>query len=69
MEVLANNLLRHRLRLGISQEKLARRLDVSLTTWGRWERGQAMPSILTLQRIATVLETTPSDLLREDSTK
>ena len=40
-----------RTRLGLSQEKLAARLGVSLPTINRWEKGKAKPDILALRAV------------------
>lgn len=40
-----------RSRLGLSQEKLAARLGVSLPTISRWEKGKAKPDILALRAV------------------
>ncbi len=40
-----------RLSLGLSQEKMARKVGVSFATWNRWETGKFLPSELVLARI------------------
>lgn len=47
-----------RLKLGLSQEGLARKLGVSVLTVRRWERGSSKPSPLALQRIEEVMKET-----------
>ena len=44
-----------RLRLGLTQEQVAEQLDLVTPIYGRIERGQLMPSIPTLQRLALAL--------------
>lgn len=39
-----------RLRLNLSQEKLAKKLNVSFTTINRWENGKTIPQKLILYR-------------------
>lgn len=46
-----------RLARGLTQEKLAEKLDVSLNFLNLIERGQRAPSFDTLERIAKVLRT------------
>ena len=48
----------------LSQEDLARRLDVSVQTVGRWERneGKKAAAFSRLEEIAAALDTTSSDL-------
>lgn len=50
--------------LDLSQEDLARRLDVSVQTVGRWERneGKKAAAFSRLEEIAAALETTAQDL-------
>ncbi len=50
--------------LGITQEELAFRVDVSQATISRKEKGEAMDLAL-LMRIAEALGTTPASLLGE----
>ena len=42
--------LETRLKLNLSQEMLARKLDVSFATINRWENGKSLPQKLTLYR-------------------
>ena len=42
--------LETRLKLNLSQEMLARKLDVSFATINRWENGKALPQKLTMHR-------------------
>lgn len=48
--------LETRLKLGLSQEMLARKLDVSFATVNRWENGKALPQKLTLYRFKKFCE-------------
>lgn len=45
-----------RLKLNLSQEMLARKLDVSFATINRWENGKAVPQKLTLYRFEKFCE-------------
>ena len=49
----------------LSQEKLAELADLSKNYIGEIERGEKEVSLGTLERIALILETRPSSLLRE----
>lgn len=51
--------------VGLSQEKLAELMGISFTTIRRWERGESVPDIESLQKLARVLKTTTSYLLGE----
>ena len=50
-----SDLKRYRKQFKLSQEKLARLLDVSWITVNRWERGKPEPSFLALKGIEAVL--------------
>ena len=45
-----------RIKLGLTQEELARRLGVSWSTVARWEAGQGKPSPLAQQAIENLLK-------------
>jgi len=51
-----------RLRLGLTQDQLARELGLTNTCVSRYERGVAMPSLATLQKLARVFKTTIDEL-------
>lgn len=57
------NLRRARKRAGISQEELAMRSSLHRTAIGFLERGQRVPRIDTLIKIASVLAIPPGELL------
>jgi len=56
-----------RKRIGWTQGELAERIGVETETISRFERGATTPSLLTLQRLASVLNTTMAELLGESS--
>ena len=49
---------------GLTQVKLAKKVRVAPETINRLERGKAMPSIATIQRVATALGVELSELFR-----
>lgn len=51
---------------GMTQRELAARLGVSEVTVSRWLSGERNPSIETMSRIASALDTTAAHLLSED---
>lgn len=58
------NLRRLRKEAGfLSQEALARSLDISVFTISRYERGETKPDINGLYRLADALKVQPSELL------
>ena len=50
-----SDLKQYRKKLKLSQEKLARLLNVSWITVNRWERGEPEPSFLVMKGIGAVL--------------
>jgi len=48
---------------GWSQEQLAGRAELNRSYLGEVERGDAMPSLATIEKIATALALSPADLL------
>lgn len=53
--------------LGLTQERLAREVDVSLRTVQRWEYGDSAPNRNQLLRLAAVLQVHPDDLYLEEA--
>ena len=53
------NVRNFRRSINITQEVLAERVDVSIETIGKIERGQSAPSFETVERIAAALEVNP----------
>jgi transcriptional regulator with XRE-family HTH domain len=62
---LGQNIAFFRHRAGLTQEQLAERLGVEIATLSRYETGSTLPSLVTLESIATLLRTTISALLAE----
>ena len=60
-----SNIKNLRQELGLSQEQLARYLGVSFMTVSRWERGQAKPSQLAMEKL-TQLQNEWSDSLSSE---
>ena len=63
---IAANIRRHREALGISQETAARRVDVALMTWHKWETGGIDIPTSRLPQIAEALGTTPAALVEDE---
>lgn len=51
-------LVRARLDAGLTQQQLAARLGTTQSAVARWENGDVVPKLDTLQRLADVLDTT-----------
>ena len=58
---------RARKQAGLSQEAAARAADVSLNTWGRWERGEIAISVERLRQVAGLLGTQAAALLADQA--
>ena len=61
--MLAENIKAIRKQRGMTQEKLATRLNVVRQTVSKWEKGLSVPDADLLKRIAEILETDVSTLL------
>ena len=67
MELFANNLRKRAEALGISNAEVARRAGLSERRYGNYVSGRREPDLATLVKIASVLATTPNDLLTEQA--
>ena len=56
-----------RMRAGLTQAEVARRVGVQLEVYGRIERGEMFPSVPTLRRICVALEIPSDELLGLDA--
>lgn len=65
MEPFAANLKKRAEELGISNAEVARRAGLSERRYGNYVSGRREPDLATLVRIASVLATTPSELLTD----
>lgn len=63
MELFAANLRKRAEELGISNAEVARRAGLSERRYGNYVSGRREPDLATLIRIASVLATTPNELL------
>jgi transcriptional regulator with XRE-family HTH domain len=62
-EVLAENLKRHRLATGLSQEELAHRADIDRTSVSSLERCQYSATVDMIEKLARVLGVEAAELL------
>jgi uncharacterized protein YjbI with pentapeptide repeats len=54
-KMIGNKIAEARKKINISQAQLAERLFISPQAIGKWERGESMPDIITLNRLAEIL--------------
>ena len=52
-KMIGNRIAEARKKINISQAQLGQRLFISAQAVGKWERGESMPDILTLNRLCT----------------
>ena len=67
-EVLALNLKKNRLKLGLTQEKLSEKANISAHYFAMVELAKKFPSASMLERLATALEIEPHELFYMPST-
>lgn len=61
--MLGENIKRFRLEKNLSQEDLAKKLNVVRQTVSKWEKGQSFPDSQSLKALAEILDTDLSSLL------
>lgn len=59
------NIASYRKRLGMTQAKLAERLNYSDKAVSKWERGESIPDVLTLLQLAELFDVTINDLVED----
>ena len=62
---IGENIKTHRVRKGLTQCELAEKVGVTFGMIRRIEKGTKQPSLSNLYEIASVLETTPCELLKD----
>lgn len=55
---LGNKIASARKKVNLSQSELAQQVSISPQAVGKWERGESMPDITTLNRLAGILVST-----------
>ena len=62
---LGANIVAYRKRSGLTQARLAEKLNYSDKAVSKWERGESMPDVLTLVQLAELFGTTVDELIRD----
>ena len=62
---LGANIVTYRKRSGLTQAKLAERLNYSDKAVSKWERGESMPDVLTLVQLSELFDISVDELLRD----
>ena len=57
------NIVAYRKRMGMTQARLAERLNYSDKAVSKWERGESAPDVLTLAQLAELFDVTVNELL------
>lgn len=65
LEVFTANLRHPREERGLSQEAVGDRVGMTQSQYARIERGDVDPTLKTLKRLATALDVTVADVLRD----
>lgn len=66
---LAENLKTARLNSGLTQEEVAKRLDVIFSLVAKWENGMRVPNGIYLVQLAEVFDTTAEELVKGEIKK
>lgn len=61
--VIAKNLIKYRKENGLTQQKLAEKLNYSDKSISKWERGEGVPDIYILKQIAELYNVTVNDII------
>lgn len=64
--IIANNITYFRKRSGLTQGKLAELINYSDKSVSKWERGDGLPDVLVLIKLADIFDITVNDLVSED---
>lgn len=64
-KLIGANIVSYRKRNGLTQARLAEKLNYSDKAVSKWERGESVPDVLTLVQLADLFEITVNDLLQD----
>lgn len=64
--IIANNIIKHRKKLGLTQLELAEKLNYSDKTLSKWERAEAVPDIITLAQLAELFNISVDSLISDE---
>jgi len=67
--ILADKIIEERKRIGLSQEELAEKLEVSRQSVSKWEGAQSVPDINRIIRMAEIFGVSTDYLLKDDVTR
>ena len=64
--ILADKIIKERKRLGLSQEELAEKMNVSRQAVSKWEGGQSIPEIEKILQLSSLFGVTTDYLLKDE---
>lgn len=67
--LLGENIRSYRKSLKLRREEIAKKMEVSTSTLGQWERGERLPLLDNLYKLADILQVGVSDLLEDSVAK
>ena len=67
ISTVAKNLISYRKKCGLTQLQLAERISYSDKAISKWERGEALPDVFILSKIAEIFNVTVNDLISDSS--
>jgi len=54
LKIFADDVVKIRMKMNLTQEEFASRVGVTLSTIHRWEKGKSLPSKLAIQRLVSL---------------
>jgi len=64
--IVAQNIVKHRKKLGLTQAELAEKINFSDKSVSKWERGEGLPDLETMLQLANLFDTTVDSLTKEN---
>ena len=65
-DIVAQNIVKHRKKLGLTQAELAEKINFSDKSISKWERGEGLPDLETMLQLAKLFDTTMDSLTKEN---
>lgn len=62
-KTIADNLSKHRKQLRYTQKEIAEKADLNMNYYAKVERGEAIPSLKTIKKLAKAFKITATDII------
>ena len=62
-KTIANNLSKYRKQLRYTQKEMAEKADLNMNYYAKVERGEAIPSLKTIKKLAKAFKVTATDII------